>query len=482
VGSEDLESNLFRHPLVERYASRKMLHIFSPTFKFQTWRRLWIALAETQKELGLPITEHQINQMKKAAGTIDLKRAREIEEEVRHDVMAHILLFGEAAPDARPVIHLGATSAFVTDNTEVIQMKEALKLILSRLVNVADRLGNFAAKYADTPTLGFTHFQPAQFTTVGKRATLWINDLLLDIEEIDFVLAHLRFRGVKGATGTQASFLCLFDGDAEKVRKLDVLLANRMGFTEAFAVTGQTYTRKQDARVLYALSSVAQSAHKFANDLRLLSHLREVEEPYSEKQVGSSAMAHKRNPMRCERMTALARYLIVNSLNAALTAAEQWFERTLDDSANRRISIPEGFLCADAVLRLYLNIVSGLSVNEVMVEKHLLEESSFLAAEGILMEAVKAGGDRQTLHERLRVYCREAAGRVKEGKPNNFLSLIAADPLFSQVKLRLAELSNPAKLVGLAPDQTRRFLAEKLQPLRRKYQDLLSPEDEAVSI
>jgi len=406
-----------------------MQEVFSPDMKFKTWRRLWIALAEAEKELGLNITDEQIEELKKYKDDINYEVAEAKEKEFRHDVMAHIHAYGEQCPNARGIIHLGATSCYVGDNTDIIIMHEGLKIIRKKLIAVIAKLSEFALKYKDLPTLGFTHFQPAQLVTVGKRATLWIQDLVMDLEEMDFVLSNIKLLGSKGTTGTQASFLSLFDGDEEKVKKLDKLVAQKMGYDKVFAVSGQTYTRKLDSRILNLLSSIAQSAYKFSNDMRLLQSMKEVEEPFEKNQIGSSAMAYKRNPMRSERISSLARYVIVDALNPAITASTQWFERSLDDSANKRISIPEAFLAVDAILNIYINIAEGMVVYPKVIEKHILEELPFMATENILMEAVKRGGDRQELHERIRVHSMEAAKKVKaEGQRNDLIERIAQDP------------------------------------------------------
>ena len=421
--------NTYESPLCSRYASSEMQEVFSPDMKFKTWRRLWIALAEAEKELGLNITDEQIEELKKYKDDINYEVAEAKEKEFRHDVMAHIHAYGEQCPNARGIIHLGATSCYVGDNTDIIIMHEGLKIIRKKLIAVIAKLSEFALKYKDLPTLGFTHFQPAQLVTVGKRATLWIQDLVMDLEEMDFVLSNIKLLGSKGTTGTQASFLSLFDGDEEKVKKLDKLVAQKMGYDKVFAVSGQTYTRKLDSRILNLLSSIAQSAYKFSNDMRLLQSMKEVEEPFEKNQIGSSAMAYKRNPMRSERISSLARYVIVDALNPAITASTQWFERSLDDSANKRISIPEAFLAVDAILNIYINIAEGMVVYPKVIEKHILEELPFMATENILMEAVKRGGDRQELHERIRVHSMEAAKKVKaEGQRNDLIERIAQDP------------------------------------------------------
>ena len=453
-------------PFSTRYASQEMQYLFSAQNKFSLWRKLWIILAEAEQELGLPITDEQINEMRAHVDDIDFDRAAEYEKKLRHDVMAHIHAWGEQCPTARPIIHLGATSCYVGDNTDVLILRDALQLIRKRLIAVIRALSGFAETYAGLPCLAFTHFQSAQPTTVGKRATLWLNDLTLDLEEIDFCLSTLKPLGCKGTTGTQASFVELFHGDDEKIRAIDPLIAKKMGFEKAVPVSGQTYSRKTDSRILNALSQIGQSAHKFANDIRLLAHKKEIEEPFEKNQIGSSAMAYKRNPMRSERMTALSRFLIANAQNGAMTAAEQWFERTLDDSANRRLSLAEGFLCCDAVLSLYLNIASGLVVYEKVIEKHLREELPFMATENIMMDAVERGGDRQELHEHIRVHSIAAANAVKmEGKPCDLLSRIAADPAFQTDEETLTASLSPESFIGCAEKQTKQYLAEVIQPI-----------------
>ena len=465
-----MSTNNYTSPLSARYASREMQFIFSADNKFRTWRRLWIALAETERELGLPITESQIAELKAHVEDIDYDAALAYEKQLRHDVMAHVHAYGDCCPEARGIIHLGATSCYVGDNTDVIIMRDALTLIRQKLVNVIAKLAGFAAEYKDMPTLGFTHFQPAQPTTVGKRATLWMQDLLLDLTEVEHRLGSLKLLGSKGTTGTQASFLELFEGDQAKVKAAEAKIAAKMGFDECFAVSGQTYTRKLDAMVLNTLSGIAQSAHKFSNDIRLLQHLKEIEEPFEKNQIGSSAMAYKRNHMRSERMAALARYVLIDALNPAVTAAGQWFERTLDDSANKRIAVPEAFLAVDAILELYLNVASGLVVYPRVIEKHLMAELPFMATENILMDAVKAGGDRQELHEKIRQYSMRAADRVKrEGGENNLLELIAADPAFKTNLSALQTLLKPQNYVGRAPEQTEEFLADEVAPVLKKY-------------
>ncbi|SHM75127.1 adenylosuccinate lyase [Caldanaerovirga acetigignens] len=463
----------FEHPLTKRYASKEMLMNFSPHKKYMTWRKLWIALAEAEKELGLPITDEQIEEMKEHVDKINFEEAEEYEKVTRHDVMAHIWAFGKQCPKAKPIIHLGATSAFVGDNTDVILMRDGLAILKKKLVNIIDNLKNFALQYKDMPTLGFTHFQPAQLTTVGKRACLWIQDLVMDLWDLEHVEENLRLRGVKGTTGTQASFMKLFNNDEEKVKKLDIMVSKKMGFDKVFPVTGQTYPRKQDSRVLRVLQSIAESAHKFACDIRLLSSLKEIEEPFEENQIGSSAMAYKRNPMRCERMTALCRYVMINGLNPYFTAANQWFERTLDDSANRRLVIPEMFLATDAILNIYINVSQGLVVNSKVIERHVMEELPFIATENILMEAVKRGGDRQELHEALRKHSVETAAEVKEGKPNNLIDKIVADARFRMTKDDIVKMVDPSIFVGRSSGQVIEFVEEVVDPILKKYEKSL---------
>ena len=451
-----MSDNMDRYvsPLSERYASREMQYIFSPDMKFRTWRRLWIALAETEKELGLPITEEQIAELKAHAEDINYEVAKAREKEVRHDVMSHVYAYGVQCPKAKGIIHLGATSCYVGDNTDIIVMTEALKLVKKKLVNVLAELASFAGKYKDLPTLAFTHFQPAQPTTVGKRATLWMQEFYLDLEDLDYVLSTMKLLGSKGTTGTQASFLELFDGDMDKVNALDPMIAEKMGFQACYPVSGQTYSRKIDTRVLNVLAGIAASATKMSNDIRLLQHLKEVEEPFEKNQIGSSAMAYKRNPMRSERIASLSRYVIADALNPAITSATQWFERTLDDSANKRLSVPEGFLAVDGILDLCLNVVDGLVVYPKVIEKRLMSELPFMATENIMMDAVKKGGDRQELHEKIRELSMEAGRRVKaEGKDNNLLELIAQEPMFMTTAEELAETMDPSKYIGCAPAQ-----------------------------
>ncbi|MDB4951019.1 MAG: adenylosuccinate lyase [Gemmatimonadetes bacterium] len=460
----------YSNPLTERYASPEMSLIFSAKFKFGTWRRLWLALAVAEKELGLPIPDEAIAALGAHLDDFDLKRAAELERQLRHDVMAHVHHLGEQAPEARAIIHLGATSAYVGDNTDLIQHREALKLVRTRLVATVAALAEFAARWRDLPTLAFTHFQPAQPTTVGKRATLWIQDLLLDLEEIEFRLDGMRFLGVRGTTGTQASFMDLLEGDGEKVERLNRRVAEKMGFDKLYGVSGQTYTRKTDAACLATMSGVAQSASKFANDVRLLSHLKEVEEPFEEQQIGSSAMPYKRNPMRCERMNALARHVIVLTGDPAFTTASQWFERTLDDSANKRIAVPESYLAVDSILLLMHNVASGMVVYPEMIRRRLMEELPFMATENLMMRAAKRGGDRQDLHERVRVHSVEAGREVKmHGRPNDLMDRIAADPAFGVTRAELEEDLRPELYVGRAPQQVDEFLAEWVQPVLDRY-------------
>lgn len=464
----------YQSPLSERYASREMQYIFSPEKKFRTWRRLWIALAETEKELGLPITDEQIEELRAHKDDINFEEAKEREKLVRHDVMSHVYAYGLQCPKAKGIIHLGATSCYVGDNTDLILMTEALRLVRKKLINVIHELAEFAGKYKNQPTLAFTHFQPAQPTTVGKRATLWMMELVLDLEDLDHMLGSMKLLGSKGTTGTQASFLELFDGDHEKCRRADRMIAEKMGFAECFPVSGQTYSRKIDSRVLSVLAGIAQSAHKFSNDIRLLQHLKEVEEPFEKNQIGSSAMAYKRNPMRSERIASLADYVMSDMMNPMLVSSTQWFERTLDDSANKRLSVPEGFLAVDGILDLYLNVVDGLVVYPKVIEKHLMAELPFMATENIMMDAVKAGGDRQELHERIRELSMEAGKNVKvEGRENNLLELIAADPSFNLTLEELQKTMDPAKYVGRAPEQVEEFLNETIRPILEANRELL---------
>ena len=469
-----MSTDRYVSPLSERYASKEMQYIFSPDMKFRTWRRLWIALAETEKELGLNITQEQIDELKAHAEDINYDVAKERERQVRHDVMSHVYAYGVQCPKAKGIIHLGATSCYVGDNTDIIVMAEALKLVKKKLVNVIAELSAFADKYKDQPTLAFTHFQPAQPTTVGKRATLWTQEFLLDLEDLEYVLGTMKLLGSKGTTGTQASFLELFDGDQETIDKIDPMIAEKMGFKECYPVSGQTYSRKVDTRVANILAGIAASAHKMSNDIRLLQHLKEVEEPFEKSQIGSSAMAYKRNPMRSERIASLSRYVMVDALNPAITSATQWFERTLDDSANKRLSIPEGFLAIDGILDLCLNVVDGLVVYPKVIEKHMMAELPFMATENIMMDAVKAGGDRQELHERIRELSMEAGKTVKvEGKDNNLLELIAADPAFNLSLEDLQRSMDPKKYIGRAKEQTERFVNTVVQPILDSHKELL---------
>lgn len=464
----------YQSPLSERYASKEMQYIFSPDKKFKTWRRLWIALAEAERELGLPISEEQIEELKAFQDEINYDVAKQREKEVRHDVMSHVYAYGVQCPKAKGIIHLGATSCYVGDNTDIIIMTEALKLVRRKLLNVIDELAKFADAYKDLPTLAFTHFQPAQPTTVGKRATLWLHDLTMDLEDLDYLTGSMRLLGSKGTTGTQASFLELFDGDMDKVRKVDSMIAGKMGFSGCYAVSGQTYSRKVDSRVLNVLAGIAQSAHKFSNDIRLLQHLKEVEEPFEKSQIGSSAMAYKRNPMRSERIASLSNYVMADVINPMLVSSTQWFERTLDDSANKRLSIPEGFLAIDGILDLCLNVVDGLVVYPKVIEKHMMAELPFMATENIMMDAVKAGGDRQELHEKIRELSMEAGRNVKErGLDNNLLELIAADPSFNLSLEDLKKSMNPEKYVGCAPAQVSIYLDEVVRPLLEENRELL---------
>ena len=469
-----MSTDRYVSPLSERYASKEMQYIFSPDMKFRTWRRLWIALAETEKELGLNITQEQIDELKAHAEDINYDVAKERERQVRHDVMSHVYAYGVQCPKAKGIIHLGATSCYVGDNTDIIVMTEALKLVKKKLVNVIAELSAFADKYKDQPTLAFTHFQPAQPTTVGKRATLWTQEFLLDLEDLEYVLGTMKLLGSKGTTGTQASFLELFDGDQETIDKIDPMIAEKMGFKECYPVSGQTYSRKVDTRVANILAGIAASAHKMSNDIRLLQHLKEVEEPFEKSQIGSSAMAYKRNPMRSERIASLSRYVMVDALNPAITSATQWFERTLDDSANKRLSIPEGFLAIDGILDLCLNVVDGLVVYPKVIEKHMMAELPFMATENIMMDAVKAGGDRQELHERIRELSMEAGKTVKvEGKDNNLLELSAADPAFNLSLEDLQRSMDPKKYIGRAKEQTERFVNTVVQPILDSHKELL---------
>ncbi len=471
--------NSYKNPLEERYSSAEMLFNFSPDNKFQTWRKLWIALAEIEKDLGLDISEEQISQLKEQANNIDYKVAADYEKKFRHDVMAHVHTYGDVAPLAKPIIHLGATSAFVGDNTDLIQIRDGLQILKKQLVNVIKNVSDFALQYKDLPTLGFTHFQPAQLSTVGKRATLWLQSLLLDFEELEFFLETLRFRGVKGTTGTAASFLELFDGDYTKVKHLDKELSKRFGFEKVFGVSGQTYDRKIDAKVMALLSNIAQSAHKFTNDLRLLQNLKEIEEPFEKNQIGSSAMAYKRNPMRSERISALAKFVISLQNSSAMVAATQWFERTLDDSANKRLTIPQAFLAVDAILLIWNNIMNGIVVYENRIHKHIMEELPFMATEYIIMEEVKAGGDRQEIHEIIRVHSMEASKKVKmEGKENDLIERIMNDDSLKLDKSKLKEVLDPKNFIGFAPLQTEEFVKNEIQPILDKYSDLIGLESD----
>ncbi len=468
------EHNRYTSPLTGRYASKEMQYVFSQDNKFRTWRKLWIALAETEHELGLNITEAQIDELKAHQDDINYEVAEAREKEVRHDVMSHVYAYGVECPNAKGIIHLGATSCYVGDNTDIIIMREGLQLVHKKLVNVINELSKFALKYKDMPTLAYTHFQPAQPTTVGKRATLWLNELVLDLEDLEYVMSSLKLLGSKGTTGTQASFLELFDGDHEKCRKLDQMIAEKMGFSSCYPVSGQTYSRKVDFRVLSVLAGIAQSAHKFTNDIRMLQHMKEVEEPFEKHQIGSSAMAYKRNPMRSERIASLADYVMSDLMNPMLVASTQWFERTLDDSANKRLSVPEGFLAIDGILDLYLNVVDGLVVYPKVIRKHLMAELPFMATENIMMDAVKAGGDRQELHEKIRQLSMQAGKTVKEeGKENNLLELIAADPSFHLSLADLEASMKPERYVGRAPEQTEEFIRDVITPILDKNKDVL---------
>lgn len=457
-------NNQYESPLASRYASEEMLYLFSPDKKFHTWHKLWIALARAEKELGLPITQEQIDELEAHCDEIDYETAAKREREVRHDVMAHVYAYGEHCPKAKPIIHLGATSCYVGDNTDIILMTEGLKLVRKRLVSVIAALSAFAKQYRALPTLGFTHYQPAQLTTVGKRATLWLQELLMDLDEVEYRIAHMKLLGSKGTTGTQASFLELFDGDHDKVKRLEDLIAKEMGFEACAPVSGQTYSRKVDAQILATLSGIAQSATKFATDLRLLSNLKELEEPFETKQIGSSAMPYKRNPMRSERICSLARYVMVDALNPAITASAQWFERTLDDSANKRIAVPEAFLAIDAILKIYLNIASAIVVYPKVIEARVMSELPFMATENIMMSAVKKGGDRQELHERIRTHSIAAGKRVKEeGLDNDLIARIATDPAFGLTEVEIREHLDPSSFIGRSPEQVDEFLTEQVE-------------------
>lgn len=474
-----MDTNTYESPLNTRYASKEMQYIFSPDKKFSTWRKLWIALAESEKELGLDITDEQIAQMKEHIYDINYDVAKAREKEVRHDVMSHVYAYGVQCPLAKPIIHLGATSCYVGDNTDIIIMTEAMELVKKKLVNLIAELAKFADANKNLPTLAFTHFQPAQPTTVGKRASLWLQDLLLDLEDVEYQLSKARLLGCKGTTGTQASFMELFDGDHEKCKELDKKIAEKMGYDSCFAVSGQTYPRKLDSQMLNVLSGIAQSAYKFSNDIRLLQHLKQIEEPFEKSQIGSSAMAYKRNPMRSERIGSLARYVIVDALNPAITAATQWFERTLDDSANKRISVPEAFLAVDAILNLYINVVDGLVVYPKVIYQQFMREIPFMATENIMMDAVKKGGDRQELHEKIRVYSMEAGKNVKvEGKENNLPELIAADKSFGLTIDEINAVMKPENFVGRAPEQVTDFINAEVSPVLDRYKELLGVEVE----
>lgn len=469
-----MSTDRYNSPLSERYASKEMQYIFSPDMKFRTWRKLWIALAETEKELGLPITEEQIEELKAHAEDINYDVARAREKEVRHDVMSHVYAYGVQCPKAKGIIHLGATSCYVGDNTDIIVMTQALKLIRKKLVNVIAKLAEFADRYKALPTLAFTHFQPAQPTTVGKRATLWMQEFCLDLEDLEHVLGGMKLLGSKGTTGTQASFLELFGGDQETIDRIDPMIARKMGFDQCYPVSGQTYSRKVDTRVANVLAGIAASAHKMSNDIRLLQHLKEVEEPFEKSQIGSSAMAYKRNPMRSERIASLSRYVMIDALNPAITSATQWFERTLDDSANKRLSIPEGFLATDGILDLCLNVVDGLVVYPKVIEKRLQSELPFMATENIMMDAVKAGGDRQELHERIRELSMEAGKNVKvNGRENNLLELIAADPAFNLSLEDLKKTMEPSRYTGRSREQVECFLNQVVAPILKEHEALL---------
>ena len=464
----------YQSPLSERYASKEMQYIFSPDMKFKTWRKLWIALAESEMELGLNITQEQIDELKAHADDINYDVAKEREKLVRHDVMSHVYAYGQQCPKAKGIIHLGATSCYVGDNTDIIIMTEALKLVRKKLINVINELAKFADKYKSQPTLAFTHFQPAQPTTVGKRATLWLMELKLDLDDLNYMIDSMMLLGSKGTTGTQASFLELFEGDHEKIKELENKIAKKMGFEKCFPVSGQTYSRKMDTRVLNVVAGIAASAHKFSNDIRLLQHLKEIEEPFEKNQIGSSAMAYKRNPMRSERIASLANYVMVTALNPAITSATQWFERTLDDSANKRLSVPECFLAIDGILDLYLNVVDGLVVYPKVIEKRLMSELPFMATENIMMDAVKAGGDRQEMHEKIRTLSMEAGKNVKEkGLDNNLLELIANDPSFNMSLEDLQKTMDPSKYVGRSPEQVEEFLIDEIQPILDANKEIL---------
>ncbi|MEI6131557.1 MAG: adenylosuccinate lyase [Bacillota bacterium] len=468
----------YESPFNARYSSDAMHLLFSPDVKFKTWRKLWIALAEAEKELGLQISDAQIDELKANADKIDYELADEYEKKFRHDVMAHVHAYGDLCPSAKGIIHLGATSCYVGDNTDIIVMTDALKLVRTELVDVIAKLSAFAMEYRSLPTLGFTHFQPAQLVTVGKRATLWIQELIMDLEDLNYTIDNMKLLGSKGTTGTQASFLAIFDNDHQKVKKLDSIIAKKMGFDDCYPVSGQTYSRKVDSKVLNVLSGIAQSAYKFSNDIRLLQSMKEIEEPFEKNQIGSSAMAYKRNPMRSERISSLARYVICDALNPAMTASTQWFERTLDDSANRRISIPEAFLAVDAILNIYSNICEGLVVYPKVIEKHVFAELPFMATENIMMEAVKRGGDRQELHELIRVYSQEAGNQVKvHGLENDLIDRIIEDPNFNLSIEDLHNILTPEKYIGRCPEQVYEFVTEIVNPLIEKYKGELTVYD-----
>ena len=478
-----MRKDIYESPLSSRYASEYMLHLFSPDMRFQTWRRLWVALARAEHELGLPITQEQVDELAAHITDIDYEVAEKREHEVRHDVMAHIHAYGAQCPNAMPILHLGATSCYVGDNTDVIIMREGLELVRNKLVQVLSRLADFAREYKALPTLGFTHFQAAQLVTVGKRATLWMNELLMDLEEVEHRISTLKLLGSKGTTGTQASFLELFEGDHEKVKELERRIAEELGFDAVVPVSGQTYSRKMDYNVLSTLAGIAQSASKFATDLRLLCHLKEVEEPFEKNQIGSSAMPYKRNPMRCERICSLARYVIVDAGNPAITTATQWFERTLDDSANKRISIPEAFLAVDAILNIYMNVASGLVVHPKVIRRHVMEELPFMASENIMMDAVKRGGDRQELHERIRVLSQEAGRNVKDlGLSNNLIDLMAEDPAFGMSREELTAHLEPERYIGRCPEQVEEFLSQEIAPVLEKYAAALGGKETELKV
>ena len=474
---------IYESPLSSRYASDEMLHLFSPDKKFSTWRRLWVALARAEMELGLPVSPEQVAELEAHLDDIDYDKAAAYEKKLRHDVMAHVHTYGDACPKAMPIIHLGATSCYVGDNTDIILMREGLVLVRDKLVQVLSHLAAFAQRYKALPTLGFTHFQPAQLVTVGKRATLWMNELLMDLDEVEYRISTLKLLGSKGTTGTQASFLELFEGDHEKVKCLEEKIAAELGFDGVVPVSGQTYSRKLDAGVLATLSGVAQSASKFATDMRLLCHLKEVEEPFEKNQIGSSAMPYKRNPMRCERICSLARYVMVDAQNPAMTAATQWFERTLDDSANKRIAVPEAFLAVDAILNIYANVCANLVVHEKVIERRVLEELPFMASENIMMDAVKKGGNRQELHERIRLHALEAGRSVKDlGLPNNLIDLLAADPLFGMTREELSAHLEPARYIGRCPEQVDDFLAREVRPVLERYAGALEKQETELKV